>query len=318
MKFWLFLGSLGIFIMLLPGCYTQMQATRDRDYIDDDHASYPTADTSTLATDTTRNDSVTYDQQGTGYAEDNNPYYDDGWHSHYGFSYYYPSAYYGSYYDPWFYDPYFYSPYIGCGPFYSYGYPYYHGGYYGYYGGGYYGGYGHGYYGNNGGYRQPVRTFGSGRGVSGGNASGSAGISTGRAMGNGVVLPSTGTAMQNSGMRTGNSRGTVTQAPRSSSRGAATAAGRRAAARGNYNNAPAGRRTGIVGTRSYAPQSRQSGGRQVTSQPSGRSTPSYSPRSTSAPRSSGGGMRSSSGGGARSSGGGGARSSGGGGGGRRR
>ena len=162
--------SVGVFLMLLPGCYTQLSTTRDDDREDD--RAYSSRELNDEDTSGVENQDDAYDN---GYRYDN--YYDESWHhrGQIGFSYYYPtywpSTYFAAAYsDPWYFglgcDPYYFgSPYYYYpraayySPWYSYYNPYY---YYGY--GGYYG------YGSNrySAYKPSIRTFGSERTGSGG------------------------------------------------------------------------------------------------------------------------------------------------------
>jgi hypothetical protein len=334
LKIGLLLGIISLLFLVLPGCYTQLQSTRDRDYTDDE--GYNSNENSQYyATDTTQVDSGAYYEQQEP-AVINNYYGDDGYNPRYryGFSYYYPStiwpsAYFGvAYNDPYFYDYYYPSPAIYCGPFYHHYYnPYYS--YYPYYDNWYGGSYSYssGYY--NGPVRRPVRNFGASRGTTNSGtinraSTGSdvnAGTQYGRTMGgSNTNLPSgsvpTGLS---SGRSVSKSPAAVRSGNRSSSvrsdirRYAPNATGSsRNAVRSSRNRAPnltpvnpsTGRRVEPYqgNTQTSTPNvtpSKPSSGRSVQSPGRSTPTPSVSPRPSSAPRSS---PAPSSSGGARSSG----------------
>lgn len=82
------LMSVGVFLMLLPGCYTQLSTTRDDDRNDD--RGYSSRERNGDDTSAVENDNEAY-RDDDNYRYDN--YYDDSWHhrAQIGFSYYYPS-----------------------------------------------------------------------------------------------------------------------------------------------------------------------------------------------------------------------------------
>jgi hypothetical protein len=130
LRFYVLAGVVGVALVLLSGCYTQLGTVKEDRWSDDQYTysnQQPQADTSYQG-----------EEQNEEY-QNGSECYDDWYYQHprVGFSYYYPSAFWPSaafslaYADPWFYDynwaydPWYYSPYYAY-PYYSYYRPYYY------------------------------------------------------------------------------------------------------------------------------------------------------------------------------------------------
>jgi hypothetical protein len=304
------LAALGLFLVLFPGCYTQMASTRGDDDRGEDHGyqSQGQYQDSSYAEQNDRRDTDDY------YG------YDDQWHNrgYVGFAYYYPPSYCwpsyafnAAYYDPWAFN--FGFSYGYGGGFYT-PYPYAYAGYYSpYYPYGYYPNayYKYSYASNP--YHRGVRSFGDTRGVSGGGR----GVTTSP---NGYVAPPvvntdrggynfpTGARLNPTGTPASHGSTPSTVNPRS------TSPQRSASVRGNSKSAngrsgPAvrgwGGRRGVVqtdprretpatkpagrGTQQAAPSTpRSNGGGRESGVQRGNSTPAPRPQAPSTPPSGGG------------------------------